>query len=321
MKHYKQLTYDQRYIIYRMNKTNFTQAHIAEILGVHKSTICRELKRNKSKRGYRPKYAHNETLYRRIGKSKSKISFSTWLQVEKFIRLDWSPEQISARLKNDDNIDISHEWIYQYILHDKKNSGDLYKHLRCQKKRKKRYGAKERRGCLKNRTFIDDRPNIVDQKIRVGDWEADTIIGKKHKHAIVTLTERKTRLSLIQKVDRKQAVQVGTAIEKMLGKIQKFVHTITSDNGKEFANHDKIASYLNTDFYFAHPYSSHERGLNENTNGLIRQYFPKGSDFSDITPEQINMVINRLNNRPRKCLGFLTPYEVFYKLTNVALTT
>ena len=156
------------------------------------------------------------------------------------IRLDWSPEQISARLKKDQDIDISHEWIYQYILRDKKQDGDLYTHLRCQKKRKKRYGSKERRGCLKNRKFIDDRPEIVDQKIRVGDWEADTIIGKNHKHAIITLTERKTRLLLlIQKVDRKQASQVASAIENMLSNIKNFVHTITSDNGKEFANHEE----------------------------------------------------------------------------------
>jgi len=321
MNHYKQLTCEQRYTIYSMNKSNYKQSEIALAIGVDKSTISRELSRNKSLRGYRPKYAHKKALDRRTGKSKSRISNPTWQLVEELIKLDWSPEQISARLKNEQDIEISHEWIYQFILQDKKNDGDLYTHLRCQKKRKKRYGAKERRGCLKNRTFIDERPEIVDQKIRVGDWEADTIIGKNHKHAIVTLTERKTRLSLFQKVNRKQAFQVASAIEKMLGDIQNFVHTITSDNGKEFANHEEIARNLDTDFYFAHPYSSHERGLNENTNGLIRQYFPKGSDFSGITQRQIEMVIDRLNNRPRKCLGFLTPNEVFYKLTNVALST
>lgn len=321
MKTYKQLTYDQRYTIYAMNKSNYKQSEIALAIGVDTSTISRELSRNKSKRGYRPKYAHDKALERRQGKSKSKITESEWQKVEEKIKEKWSPEQISERLKLDENINISHEWIYLYILIDKKNDGDLYTHLRCQKKRKKRYGSKERRGCLKNRKFIDDRPQIVDEKTRVGDWEVDTIIGKNHKHAIVTLTERKTRVSLIQKVDRKQANQVASSIENMLKNIRDLVHTITSDNGKEFANHEDISKNLDTDFYFAHPYSSHERGLNENTNGLIRQYFPKGSDFSGITQEQINFVTEQLNNRPRKCLGFLTPYEVFYNLTNVALST
>lgn len=321
MMSYKQLTRDQRYVIYAMNKSNYTQSEIALAIGVHKSTISRELSRNKSRRGYRPIYAHNKAMDRRLGKSISKISESDWQKVEKKIKDKWSPEQISERFKTEENIDISHEWIYQYILKDKKNNGDLYTHLRCQKKRKNRYGSKERRGCLKNRIFIDDRPRIVDEKIRVGDWEVDTIIGKNHKQAIVTLTERKTRISLIQKVERKQASQVAFAIENMLVNIKDYVHTITSDNGKEFANHEAIAKNLDTDFYFAHPYSSHERGLNENTNGLIRQYFPKGSEFSGITQEHINFVTEQLNNRPRKCLGFLTPYEVFYKLTNVALST
>jgi len=318
---YKQLTCQQRYTIYSMKKNNFTQTEIAQVVGVHKSTIGREFKRNNSQRGYRNQYAHHQALHRRKGKASCRILQSEWELVEKLIKEDWSPEQISGRLKHEHEINISHEWIYQYILADKQSGGSLYSHLRCQKKRKKRYGSKDRRGSIKNRVSIDERPAIVDKRSRIGDWEGDTIIGKNHKQAIVTLAERKSRRVRIQKVDTKRAAEVSLAIKNLLSDHEKHLLTLTLDNGKEFAYHEELAKHLGADIYFAHPYSSYERGLNENSNGLIRQYFPKGSDFTNITEDQIKMVEDKLNNRPRKCLGFLTPNEVFFNQSNVALET
>ena len=205
---------------------------------------------------------------------------------------------------------------------DKLDGGSLYLHLRCKKKRKKRYGSNDRRGNLKNRISIDDRPDIVEARSRVGDWEADTIIGKAHKQAIVSLTDRKSGLALIYKVDRRTKGNTEGAIKRLLGSISDQVLTITSDNGKEFANHEQIAKRLKCSFYFAHAYSSYERGTNENTNGLIRQYLPKNRDFRTITDSEIIRAMKRLNNRPRKRLGYKTPNEVFFgESYNVALTT
>jgi IS30 family transposase len=229
------------------------------------------------------------------------------------LRFDLSPEQVSDWLKDNFGLQISHEWIYQYILRDKQTGGDLHCHLRCQKKRRKRYGSYDRRGKLKNRVSIDERPAIVDARQRLGDWEVDTIIGKRHRHAIVSLTERKSRLALLRKVERKTAQDVADAVIELLKSLPVRTHTITADNGKEFADHERIAHDLRTNVYFAHPYSSWERGSNENMNGLIRQYFPKKRSFVTITQQEIEFVMNRLNNRPRKCLGFKTPNEVFFK--------
>jgi len=200
-----------------------------------------------------------------------------------------------------------------------RRGGSLWTYLRCQKARKKRYGTTEHRGSIPNQKGIDERSSVVETRSRIGDWEADTIIGKHHKQALVSLTERETGVALIHKVERKTADAVGTAIIQLLKPYKLKVHTLTSDNGKEFTDHEFIAEALETDFYFAHAYSSWERGTNENTNGLIRQYFPKGSDFTDITQADIDHVMSRLNSRPRKRLGYQTPSQVFSKLTGIAL--
>ena len=168
---------------------------------------------------------------------------------------------------------------------------------------------------------VSSSPAIVDARCRIGDWEADTIIGKGHRQAIVTLVERKSTFTLLKKVPLKTSALVENAAVELLDPIKEAVHTITSDNGTEFAGHKAIAKKLNAAFYFAHPYHAWERGTNENINGLVRQYFPKGHDFKNITDEQINFVMDRLNNRPRKSLGFLTPMQVFYNLKPVALET
>ena len=319
---YKQLTQEQRYQIYILLKAEHTKTEISSILGVHKSTIGRELARNLGKRGYRPQQAHSLALQRRQIKNQRTIGDECWGRVKKLLKLEWSPEQISIWLRETCSIQISHEWIYQYILNNKSEGGSLYKYLRCQKKRRKRYGVYNSRGQLINRVSIEERPEIVDQRSRIGDWEVDTIIGKNHKQAIVTLTERKTKLSLMKRVKQKTATNVANAIIELLKPISEYVLTITSDNGKEFADHERISKSLKVDFYFAHPYASWERGLNENTNGLIRQYFPKGSDFRWLTQRQIDHVMERLNNRPRKTLGIKTPNQLFFGINPaVALAT
>jgi IS30 family transposase len=317
MRNYHQLTQAQRYQIYSLLKMGHNQTEIAECLGVHKSTIGRELRRNRGQRGYRPHQAHQNAISRRKH-DRTRIMPETWVIVEAKIRQDWSPEQISGRMKYEEDIHISHEWIYQYIYKDKRNNGNLHRHLRCQKKRRKRYGIYERRGKLSNRVSIEQRPAVVDTRQRLGDWEVDTMIGKRHKQAIVTLIERKSRLVLLRKVDQRTAEAVEDAVTHLLKPWILDVHTITSDNGKEFAHHKKIAKKLNTDFYFAHPNAACERGTNENAVGLVRQYFPKKQSFENITDYDTEKVMKLLNNRPRKCLDFKTPFEV-YNENSVAL--
>ncbi len=311
MRTYKQLTREQRYQIYALLKAGHKQSEIARLINFHKSTVSRELRRNRGQKGYRPKQAHQFALNRRK-KAWYRIAASTWILIEALTRQEWSPEQVSDWLKDNYDLQISHEWIYQYILMDKQAGGDLHRHLRCQKKRRKRYGSYDRRGKIKNRVSIDQRPAIVDTRQRLGDWEVDTIIGKGHRHAIVSLTERKSRLALLRKVERKTAQAVADAVIELMKSLLVRTHTITADNGKEFADHERMAKELNTDVYFAHPYSSWERATNENMNGLIRQYFPKKRSFATITEDEIEFVMERLNNRPRKCLGFKSPNQVFF---------
>ena len=297
------------------------QTEIASVISVHKSTISRELRRNCGQRGYRPKQAHCLAISRQR-KARYRIWPETWALIEGKIRLEWSPEQVSGRLKKHYDIQVSHEWIYQYILADKQAGGDLHRHLRCQKKRRKRYGSYDRRGKLPNRRSIEERPEIVDLRQRLGDWEVDTIVGKGRRQAIVTLTERKSRLALIGKVERRTAQAVREAIIGLLKPCEAHVHTLTADNGKEFANHQEISEKLSADFFFAHPYAAWERGSNENMNGLLRQYFSKGRDFGTISEKEIDAVMYKLNNRPRKCLAFNSPfYEFFKEKVPVALTS
>ena len=233
--------------------------------------------------------------------------------------MDWSPEQISGRLNTEEGIRISHEHIYQYIYADKASGGKLYRHLRCKKKRRKRYGSYDRRGVIPNRVSIDDRPAVVAKRSRIGDWEGDTMIGKNHKGALVTIVERKSLYTVIDAVARKTAAAVRRVIVTGLTLHKDRVYTLTYDNGRELTEHEQIAKELRAKIYFAHPYSSWERGLNENTNGLIRQYFPKGRELTDVVQEEIEHVMDRLNHRPRKTLGFRTPYEVFFS-TKTPLT-
>jgi len=311
MRTYSQLTYEQRYQIFALLTTKHSGTEIAEVIGVHKSTVSRELRRNHGQHRYRPQQAHRLSTARRC-KTRHRIIPETWDLIDTLIHRDWSPEQISGRLKIEHGIQVSHERIYQYILEDKRNGGDLYRHLRCRKKRRKRYGSCDRRGKISNRIGIEERPAVINDRLRTGDWEVDTLIGRGRKNALVTLTERRSRMALLGKVARRSALSVADTIIDLLTPFADRVHSLTSDNGTEFAKHREIAQRLNLDFYFAHPYSAWERGTNENMNGLIRQYFPKHRDLTSITDGEILHVMQRLNSRPRKCLDFKTPLEVFF---------
>lgn len=310
---YTHLTQEERYQIYALKKAGHKQNEIAILLERSPSTISRELDRNCGQRGYRPAQAHRKSIQRRAINARQ-IDDDTWLFAQARLREQWSPEQISS------HVSVSPETIYQRVYADKKEGGSLWRNLRCQKKRKKRYGKTDRRGIIPNRKSIDDRPAVVETRGRIGDWEADTIIGKNHRQAIVSLVERKSGFTLIHKVERKTAAAVTEAITSLLRPHRQQVLTITSDNGREFAQHELVSKNLKADFYFAHPYASWERGTNENTNGLIRQYFPKHLDFTSITQQQINTAMQRLNSRPRKRLGFLCPSQVFFN-SGVALQT
>lgn len=320
MRIYTQLTHIQRYQIYALLNIGHSNTGIAQTIGVHKSTIGREIKRNRGQKGYRPKQAHQIAMERR-DKAKKRISAADWEGIDQLIKLDWSPEQISDQLGKERMLQISHEWIYQHIYQDKRSGGILWQHLRCRKKRRKRYGSYEKRGQIPNRVWIDERPQVVEQRERLGDWEADTIISKGKQKAIVTLTERKSRMTLLKKVEDRTAETVKQAIIDLLRPFVDQTLTITCDNGKEFSEHIAITQALNANVYFAHPQAAWERGSNENANGLIRQYFPKGTDFSTLAEKDIELVMLRLNHRPRKCLGFSSPNMVFFQEMQVALKT
>jgi IS30 family transposase len=316
MKTYKQLTQEQRYNIYQLNKIGWSKSDIAEEIDVHKSTIGREIERNSGKKGYRPKQAQENAVKRRKQACKAiKMSAQTIEIVEEKLLEQWSPEQISGWLRAIKKRPLSHERIYQHVWKDKRQGGDLYQHLRSQGKKYQKRGSngKRSRGQIINRVSIDDRPKVIDDKKRVGDWEIDTLIGKGHSGALVTIVERKTLYTLIARVNGKRADWVTQATVQLLKPFAERTHSITADNGKEFSYHEQISQKLDTAFYFAHPYSSWERGANENMNGLIRQYFPKKTDFKTVTDEEVYNVMEKLNNRPRKTLGFRTPFQTMWK--------
>jgi len=317
---YKHLSLEDRHYIELSMKNEKTLTQIAYDLGFSQSTISREVRRNRGKRGYRYQQAHRMAQERHTTKNKSvKLTDEITRVIDDYIRSDWSPEQIAGRLKMDGIIDLHHETIYQYILADKQAGGDLYTHLRHQNKTyRKRYGSPRNRSGIPNRTDIDERPEVANTRERVGDWEADTMIGKNHKGVFVTLDERKSKLRLALPVASKKAHEVTDAINTLLKPVKHFVETITFDNGKEFALHEKIAKAIKCDTYFAKPYHSWERGQNENANGLLRQYFPKSMELIEVTAKQVFKAVHKLNSRPRKCLGFKTPYEVFEELTGIS---
>lgn len=313
-KGYKHLTQETRYLIYALKKSGQSPAKIAGVVGYTQRTVERELKRNKGKNGYNPEEAQAKADERRHRKKPhlSKMTPETIALIEeKLTECQWSPEQIAGWLANaHPDHSVSHELIYQHIWAEKRRDGTLYKQLRRHgKKYQKRSNGKTNRGQIIGRVPISERPPEVETRERYGDWEADTIVGKGRTMALVTVVERKSRYIIIRLVPRSTAEEVSRAmIEALQGGLP--LHTITSDNGKEFAKHLNVAKALGVSTYFATPYHSWERGLNENTNGLIRQYWPKGTDFSQVTPEEVAKVELLLNQRPRQCLGYTTPEGV-----------
>ena len=294
-------------------------SEIAVKINRSQSTISREIFRNTGGRGYRHKQAQKLTIERHNDKNKSvKLTPELITVINEYLNKDLSPEQISGRLKLDNRNYVHHETIYQYILMDKKNGGELYKHLRHQNKTyRKRYGSAHNRTGIVDRVDIDERPEEANKRLRVGDWELDTIIGKNHKGAIVTMDDRKTKLRLAYPLPGKKAEFVKDAMIKLLNPIKQWVKTITYDNGKEFSLHKKVSKKLDCDSFFAKPYHSWERGQNENANGLLRQYFPKSMELINIPVSDVFKAVDKLNSRPRKCLGFKTPYEVFESHTGI----
>lgn len=313
MKDYKQLTYEQRCQIEALNKRGLSQREIAETAGTSQSTISRELRRNRGGCGYRCQQAQRKTVERRKDAVKPWVMTDAMLDLVAFLlRQRWSPEQISGWLLHFKGWSVSYESIYLYVWADKKKGGELHAYLRRKGKKYQWRGSngKTLRGQIKNRVSIEERPASVAEKIEVGHWEIDTVIGKGHSGALVTIVERVTRFTVSARVKRACAKAVTAATVTLLTPFKSLVHTITADNGKEFAWHEKIAKQLDCKFYFAHPYHSWERGLNENTNGLLRQYFPKKTDFKEVKTQQVIEALRELNDRPRKVLAFRSPADL-----------
>ena len=317
---YKHLTIEGRYHIQAYKEAGYLQIEIAEKLQVSPATISRELNRNSSKihKRYSAKNADKVSSDKRMYASKKsnlKMTKKVKNYIVKYIEEDYSPEQVSATLRLKHKINISLVRIYQYIESDKLSGGDLHTHLRFHHTghRRAKYGAKYK-GQIKDRVSISQRPEIVDDKQRIGDLETDTIVGANQKGAITTIVDRASMFIKISIPTTKKAIDIERETLRLLTPFKDRIKTMTSDNGFEFSNHKNISKALDCDYYFCHPYSSWERGLNEYINGLIRQYIPKGTSFENITPEYIQMIEDKLNNRPRKSLNWRTPNEVFYGL-------
>lgn len=325
---YSHLTEQERYVISHLRST-FSIREIARRLNRHHSTISRELKRAKSRYPYAVYwYDWSQPLALERSSKPRHFRRQSNLQlvryVESRLRKQWSPEEISNRLlidyPNNQNMRVSHETIYRWVYLDATVAGDLYLHLRRRRKkrrRQKRYGKGHR---FAGRKCISQRPEIVDGRQRYGDWEGDTIEGKKSSGYIATVVERKSRYLLASKLENKKAATLtGQGIRSFRAIPRKMRKTLTVDNGSEFAQFKEYEEKTGLDIYFAKPYSPWQRGANENTNGLLRQYFPKGSDFKEVTKEDVRQAVKRLNNRPRKCLNYRTPCEVFWKEARGAL--
>jgi len=313
MKGYSQLTLPQRYAISALYKAGHGPSVIAALVGVHRTTISRELKRNKSPHGYYPQAADRRAQQRRTNRCRPrKWTGRCRRLVEGKLCHQWSPEQIADWLGRSAGISISHERIYQHIRADQAAGGTLHTQLRQRLRPKRAPTKRAYKGSIPDRVSIDERPPIVEEKQRIGDWEVDLMMGGQGGGALLTLVERKSRFTRIERVDSKHADHVAHVLIDALQDVKQQVHTLTMDNGNGFAQHQNVKKGLRADVYFAHPYCAWERGLNENTNGLLRQYFPKGINFKTVTLAKIQQAENLLNDRPRKGLGFRTPNEIFH---------
>jgi IS30 family transposase len=312
---YHQITREERYTISALRKQGYRMSEIAAVLGRHRSSVYREIKRNQcNDKGYRPFKADSRTRGRRSRSRRNKqFEARDFALIESLLRLDWSPEQVSCYLKRVKLLNISHETIYLYVWADMEDGGNLYTRLRgALKQRRKRYGAYDSRGRLAGKRHISERPEDVESRETFGHWEIDTVLGKGGRDCIVTLVERKTKYTLIGKLKARTVDQLNARLIKIIKRHRKKIKTITADNGTEFHGYKSIERKTGVKFYFATPYHSWERGTNENTNGLIRQYLPKSQSMASVNQHQCNAIAAKLNTRPRKTLGFFSPEECVY---------
>ena len=309
---YTQITSDERYTLGILRQQGFTDAEMARFLGRHRSTIGREFRRNHSRYdgAYRPQIAQERTNGRRSrSRRNSQFGSAEWKLVEMLLREKFSPEQISGWLEVLDLLEISHQTIYSHVKRDRRGGGTLWKHLRQPVRYRKRYGPAEKRGRLAGKPHISERPASVELRRQIGHWEMDIVVGKGTNHCIVTLVERVTGATIIGRLRSRKVVDVNRRAIELIAAHPGLFITITVDNGPEFHGYKEIEAATGVKIYFANPYASWERGTNENTNGLIRQYIPKRTCMKRLTQERCNAIASALNNRPRKRHAFRTPLE------------
>lgn len=313
---YHQLTSDERYTLSALKKEGYNNSAIARCLGRHRSTIGRELRRNQTTHDgrYRPEKAQHYTNgRRRRSRRGSQFDDEVFAKIDAMLEQWWSPKQISGILRKSNQISISHETVYRYIWKDRTRGGLLYTHLRQSGKlKRKRYRYPDSRGKLPGKRMITERPDYINSRAQRGHWEIDTVMGKGDNHCIVTLVERKTGYVLIGKLKSRTVANLNARVINLILQHPCAFKTITADNGTEFHGYKQIERKTGVKFYFANPHHSWERGSNENTNGLIRQYLPKGRSMAHVTQWRCNEIAFSLNTRPRERYGFNKPMELFY---------
>jgi transposase, IS30 family len=312
---YRQLTPGDRYMLAALRKQGFNQSEIAQAIGRHRSTISREIRRNRSRSDgrYRAFTAQERTNGRRSrSRRNQRFTKEDFALVEQLLCRQWSPEQVAGHLARTGQLTISHETIYRHVWRDKREGGLLYTHLRgARKRRRKRYKSYDSRGRLSGKRLIAERPQEVETRRQTGHWEIDTVMGAGSTHCIVTLVERKTGLVMIGKLADRTTESLNRRVIHLINRHPGAFKTLTADNGTEFHSYQWIEERTKATFYFAQPYHSWERGTNENANGLIRQYLPKGVSMEGLSQQQCNSIARKLNTRPRKRLGFRTPLECY----------
>jgi IS30 family transposase len=313
---YRQITFAERYTLGLLRRDGASPAAIARVLGRHRSSISREVRRNQahSDGTYRPQLADWYARRRRChSRRNTQFTRAAWTRVEALLREDWSPEQIAGRLQRLRILQISHETIYRYIWADKRAGGELYRHLRgARKQKRKRYGAYDSRGRLAGKRPITTRPPGATTRSRFGHWEGDTMLGAGQAGAcVLTLVERKSGFVAVGKLTQRTGATVNQRAHQLIRRQPRAVRTLTVDNGTEFHSYATLERRIATRFYFATPHHAWERGTNENTNGLLRQYLPKGASMANLTQHDCNRIAAKLNRRPRKRLGYQTPEECY----------
>ena len=309
---YCRVTYKHRLCIKTMLDAGLTKAEIADKLGFHRCTIGREIKRNSGGRGYRPQQAERFAQNRQDYRVQARRMLPPMIEaIEEKLKLKWSPEQISNRFKKVGLPYVSTESIYRHIKKDRVNGGELWKNLRySHKRRRRRFPSMDRRGKIQGAKSIEERPKGAKNRSRFGHWERDSMLGRPRKGGILVFTERKSRFNKLEKLDERTAEKVSKASIKAMKKLN--CKSLTNDRGLEFYEHEKLSKKMQIPVFFCDPYSSYQRGTNENRIGVLRQYIPKGSDLRCLNEAQLQYIENEINNRPMKCRDWKTPYEVLF---------